>query len=194
VSPPRQANSIGTRSRAGPELPTAPDVAFQPASAQGRLAELDQACRYGAIDRAIAFELPAGFKLFVNLEPSVLGADTAAGLVARAGDRVDLMVEITERALTRRPAELLRAVEALRAAGCAIALDDVGGNQSHSRSCPSLLQMWSSLLSDAHWWRSRHRPPPKCQWPASAVPRFKPMIPSSASGWWSSSVRTMPER
>jgi EAL domain-containing protein (putative c-di-GMP-specific phosphodiesterase class I) len=109
-----------------PELSITPDEAFQSAAAHGRLAELDQACRYGAIDGAIASGLPLGFKLFVNLEPSVLGPDTAAGLVTRAADQVDLMVEITERALTRRPAELLRAVETLRAAGCAIALDDVG--------------------------------------------------------------------
>jgi EAL domain-containing protein (putative c-di-GMP-specific phosphodiesterase class I) len=139
-----------------PELSVTPDVAFQAASAQGRLAELDEACRYGAIDGAIAFGLPAGFKLFVNLEPSVLGADTAVGLVERAAGQVDLMVEITERALTRRPAELLRAVEALRAAGCGIALDDVGAEPESLALLPfvapdvikldiSLVQRWLNV-------------------------------------------------
>lgn len=36
------------------------------------------------------------------------------------------MAEITERALTHNPAELLRAVRLMRACGCGIALDDVG--------------------------------------------------------------------
>jgi EAL domain-containing protein (putative c-di-GMP-specific phosphodiesterase class I) len=139
-----------------PALSITPDVAFQSASAQGRLAELDQACRYGAIDGALDFGLPLGFKLFVNLEPSVLGADTAAGLVSRAAGQVDLMVEITERALTRRPAELLRAVETLRTAGCAIALDDVGAEPESLALLPfiapgvikldiSLVQQWLNV-------------------------------------------------
>jgi EAL domain-containing protein (putative c-di-GMP-specific phosphodiesterase class I) len=139
-----------------PELSITPDLAFRTATAEGRLAELDQACRYGAIDGAIAFGLPIGFKLFVNLEPSVLGADTASGLVSRAADQVDLMVEITERALTRRPAELLRALETLRAAGCAIALDDVGAEPESLALLPfiapdvikldiSLVQRWLNV-------------------------------------------------
>jgi EAL domain-containing protein (putative c-di-GMP-specific phosphodiesterase class I) len=139
-----------------PDLAVTPDLAFRSATAQGRLAELDEACRYGAIDGAIAFGLPSGFKLFVNLEPSVLGADTAAGLVSRAASQVDLMVEITERALTRRPAELLRAVEELRAAGCAIALDDVGAEPESLALLPfiapdvikldiSLVQRWLNV-------------------------------------------------
>lgn len=139
-----------------PELSVSPDVAFRSASAQGRLAELDQACRNGAIDGALAFGLPDGFKLFVNLEPSVLGPDTATGLVLRAAGEVDLMVEITERALTRRPAELLRAIETLRAAGCAIALDDVGAEPESLALLPfvapdvvkldiSLVQRWLNV-------------------------------------------------
>jgi EAL domain-containing protein (putative c-di-GMP-specific phosphodiesterase class I) len=143
-----------------PELSIDPDLAFQLATTRGRLAELDQACRYGAIDGAIAFGLPLGFKLFVNLEPSVLGPDTAAGLVSRAAGQVDLTVEITERALTRRPAELLRAVGTLRAAGCAIALDDVGANPESLALLPfiapdvikldiSLVQRWLNVQQAA---------------------------------------------
>ena len=139
-----------------PEFSISPDLAFRSATAQGRLAELDRACRCGAIDGAIAFGLPAGFKLFVNLEPSVLGADTAASLVSRAANQVDLMVEITERALMHRPAELLRAVETLRAAGCAIALDDVGAEPESLALLPfvapdvikldiSLVQRWLNV-------------------------------------------------
>jgi EAL domain-containing protein (putative c-di-GMP-specific phosphodiesterase class I) len=109
-----------------PRLRITPDAAFRTAASEGRLAELDEICRYAAIDDAIAFGLPVGFRLFVNLEPSVLASGTATGLVSQAANQVDITVEITERALTRRPAELLRAVETLRDAGCAIALDDIG--------------------------------------------------------------------
>lgn len=143
-----------------PELSITPDIAFQSATDLKRLAALDEACRYGAIDGAIAFKLPAGFKLFVNLEPSVLGADTAAGLVSRAAGQVDLTVEITERALTHRPAELLRAIETLRAAGCAIALDDVGAEPESLALLPfiapdvikldiSLVQRWLNVQQAA---------------------------------------------
>jgi EAL domain-containing protein (putative c-di-GMP-specific phosphodiesterase class I) len=110
-----------------PTLSVTPDSAFQWAAQEGRLAELDEACRNAAIDDAIAHGMPPGFQLFVNLEPSVLGPETASRLLARADGRIGLVAEITERALLDSPADLLRAIHRLRAAGCGIALDDVGG-------------------------------------------------------------------
>jgi EAL domain-containing protein (putative c-di-GMP-specific phosphodiesterase class I) len=136
-----------------PGLGITPDVAFRSATRQGQLAELDEACRHAAIDDAINHGLPPDFALFVNLEPSVLGPDTAASLVAQAAGAVNLVVEITERALLHRPAELLRAVKTLRSAGYAIALDDVGANPDSLALLPfvapdvikldlSLVQRW----------------------------------------------------
>jgi EAL domain-containing protein (putative c-di-GMP-specific phosphodiesterase class I) len=109
-----------------PDLDMMPDPAFEWASHEGRLGELDEACRNAAIDDAIAHGLPRQFELFVNLEPSVLGPHTATRLLDRAAGQAGLVVEITERSLLQRPAELLRAVHQLRESGCAIALDDVG--------------------------------------------------------------------
>ena len=109
-----------------PELGLTPEAAFRWAIQVGRLADLDEACRNAAIDDAIAHGLPPGFELFVNLEPSVLAPDTASRLLARASGQAGVVVEITERAVLNRPAELLRAVHQLRTSGCAIALDDVG--------------------------------------------------------------------
>jgi EAL domain-containing protein (putative c-di-GMP-specific phosphodiesterase class I) len=109
-----------------PELQIAPDEAFWWAAQKGRLAELDEACRNAAILDAVAHDLPTRFELFVNLEPSVLGPDTASRLLAHAAGRIGLVVEITERALMDRPSELLLSVNQLRDAGCGIALDDVG--------------------------------------------------------------------
>jgi EAL domain-containing protein (putative c-di-GMP-specific phosphodiesterase class I) len=136
-----------------PRLGITPDVAFRLATRQARLADLDEACRRTAIDDAIAHGLPPNFALFVNLEPSVLGPNTAVDLVEQAANRVDLVVEITERALLHRPAELLRAVHTLRTAGYAIALDDVGANPDSLALLPfvapdvikldlSLVQRW----------------------------------------------------
>jgi len=148
------AEQIGAEALARwPTLGITPDVAFRSATQQGRLADLDEACRYAAIEDAVTHGLPPNFALFVNLEPSVLGPTTALSLVEQAGDRVNLVVEITERALLHRPAELLRAVKTLRTAGYAIALDDVGANPDSLALLPfvapdvikldlSLVQRW----------------------------------------------------
>ncbi len=109
-----------------PELKITPDAAFYWAAQLDRLAELDEACRGAAIGGAVDQRPSPRFQLFVNLEPSVLGPDTADRILAQAAGKIGLVVEITERALTVRPADLLHAVQQLRRAGCAIALDDVG--------------------------------------------------------------------
>jgi EAL domain-containing protein (putative c-di-GMP-specific phosphodiesterase class I) len=109
-----------------PSMGIMPARAFQWATEQGRLGELDEACRNAVIDDAVTSGLVLRRHLFVNLEPSVIGPATVERLVRRVEDRAGLVVEITERGLLRRPAELLRAVHQLRASGFGIALDDVG--------------------------------------------------------------------
>lgn len=104
-----------------PGLGVGPDVAFEMARRQGRVAELDVQCQRAALRDASDVALPAGFKLFVNVEPG----QSVAGL-GGAGQDLELVVEITERALADRPADLMRHLRALRASGMAIALDDVG--------------------------------------------------------------------
>ncbi len=109
-----------------PDLGISPHQAFERAIKEGTLNLLDEACRDAAVETALTHGIPSGFRLFVNLEPSTLARDTADRLVDKVKGRLDLVVEITERELLERPAELLRAVQGLRTAGCAIALDDVG--------------------------------------------------------------------
>jgi hypothetical protein len=77
--------------------------------------------------------------LFVNAEPEALtaGAATFASELS-SGTDLQVFVEITERALTLRPAELLEAVERLRAAGFGIALDDVGADRRSLALLPLL--------------------------------------------------------
>jgi EAL domain-containing protein (putative c-di-GMP-specific phosphodiesterase class I) len=107
-----------------------PDLLFATAHEIDAVEELDWACRAAALSGA----LEAGLRrtLFVNVEPSLLDAAIpphVAELLARAGRELDVVLELTERALTDRPAEMLARVDALRALGLAIALDDVGADR-----------------------------------------------------------------
>jgi DICT domain-containing protein len=52
--------------------------------------------------------------------------DQYAAAIRASGDNLRIVFELTERALTERPSEVLRAVQHLRALGASIALDDVG--------------------------------------------------------------------
>jgi EAL domain-containing protein (putative c-di-GMP-specific phosphodiesterase class I)/DICT domain-containing protein len=143
-----------------PHLGVSPDRAFRSAAYLGRLTELDDVCRTGAIDDAVAHGLPPRFGLFINLEPSVLSTDTATRLLERVAGRFQVIVEITERALLHRPAELLRTIQVLRSAGCAIALDDVGAEPASLALLPfvapdvikldiSLVQRWPTMSQAA---------------------------------------------
>ena len=66
--------------------------------------------------------------LFLNIEPDTTGflPLDLRDLYSRARSQMTVCVEITERALTRRPASLLAHVADMRAMGVAVALDDVG--------------------------------------------------------------------
>ncbi len=106
-----------------------PDRLFAAARAEGLLAELDQACRAAAFRGALASGLLAPLTLFVNVEPEVLDSAPLEELLALAQDapgELRVVVEITERALAARPAELLRTVARVRELGWGVALDDVG--------------------------------------------------------------------
>ncbi|WP_111766943.1 EAL domain-containing protein [Nakamurella deserti] len=106
-----------------------PDALFGAAQRAGRVAELDALCREVAVRTAIDHGLAAPAAVFVNIEPSTLRANALDPLVhqvASAPRPLQVVLEITERELAARPAELLAAVARLRAAGWRIALDDVG--------------------------------------------------------------------
>ena len=108
-----------------------PDDLFAAARAEGLLAELDQACRAAAFRGAVQHALVAPLTLFVNVEPEVLDSAPLEELLALAEGapgELSVVVEITERALAARPAELLRTVARIRELGWRIALDDVGAD------------------------------------------------------------------
>lgn len=108
-----------------------PDLLFAAAAAAGRLTELDELCQRAALRGAMHSGIHAPLTLFVNVEPEVVQPSRLEGLLAAAQHcpgNLRLMLEITERALAVRPADLLATVRRLRAAGWRIALDDVGAN------------------------------------------------------------------
>jgi EAL domain-containing protein (putative c-di-GMP-specific phosphodiesterase class I) len=104
---------------------------FDAARRGGRLGALDWACRAAAFAGALEGGLEPPLTLFVNVEPEALDMpcpEHFARLQERAGERLRIVLEITERALTARPAELLHAIARVRGAGWGIALDDVGAD------------------------------------------------------------------
>jgi len=114
----------------GPEGPLErPDLLFAAARAAGRLADLDELCRTAAFRGAVQQGLLAPLTVFVNVEPEVLDdapLDDLLAIADGAPEGLRVVMEITERALAARPAELLRTVERVRALGWGIAVDDVG--------------------------------------------------------------------
>lgn len=101
------------------------------ARAAGLLVALDWECRRVALRGALAAGLGGGQALFVNVEPGFAASQAPAGietLVDEALRHFPVVVELTERALTDHPTELLALVDSLRARGARIALDDVGSD------------------------------------------------------------------
>lgn len=118
-----------------------PDRLFGTARACGRLAELDWVCRAAAVQGAIDAGLKAPFTLFCNMEPEAIDSAPPLDLRdvwERAKQEVRVMTEITERAMTVRPAELLATAGGIRDAGWGIALDDVGAEPASLALMPFL--------------------------------------------------------
>lgn len=104
-----------------------PAALFGAAAREGRVPELDWACRAAAFRAALAADLR--LPLFVNMEPVSLGTPCPPRLedvVQRARERLRIVFEVTERAVAADPAGLLGAVAEARSHGAGIALDDVG--------------------------------------------------------------------
>jgi EAL domain-containing protein (putative c-di-GMP-specific phosphodiesterase class I) len=109
----------------------APDRLFAAAEQQGLTAALDWVCRAAAVEGALAAELGPLVRLFINVEPSALRTpvpEMFAPLLARARTELDLVIEVTERALTADPAGLIDAMSRMRGHGFGIAIDDVGAD------------------------------------------------------------------
>ncbi|MCM3920687.1 EAL domain-containing protein [Frankia sp. AiPs1] len=108
-----------------------PITAFAEAQAQGRLAELDWACRLAALRGALDVSLGNEQTLFVNAAaPSFVSPQPPAArdLVDEAIRELRVVLELTENSLASHPSGLLRTIRWARDQGWGIALDDVGVN------------------------------------------------------------------
>jgi len=105
-----------------------PDALLEAARSAGRVEDLDLVSLRSGIEH-IADRSPGGpTTLFLNIEPRTLThyLDRMLGVLAERPSSLQIVVELTERALTAAPAVVVAGAERLRAAGCAIALDDIG--------------------------------------------------------------------
>ena len=113
----------------------APDLLFAAARRGRRLSDLDRACRTAAITGAREAGLAGPWTLFVNIEPETA---REAFTTTPVGEGLRVVVELTERALTADPAQLLRVVARIRSRGWGIALDDVGADRASLALLPLL--------------------------------------------------------
>jgi EAL domain-containing protein (putative c-di-GMP-specific phosphodiesterase class I) len=133
-----------------------PDQLFGAAREQGRLLDLEWACRIAALETTIAAGLSPPLSLFVNVEVDALDAplpEELAELMRTAPQQLNVVVELTERDLGKDPAMLLAKVQEMRELGCRIAVDDVG---SHPESLalmpflePDVIKLDISVIQDA---------------------------------------------
>ncbi len=144
----RDGSVIGYEALARPSDGTPPEELFAAAREQGRLAEVDRACRQAALREAADGGLRAPFALFLNADAGALEHEVPELPPGHA----TLVMEITESALTERPDAVLRSLTALRTHGWGVSLDDIGAD---SRSLalmpllyPDVIKLDLRLLSE----------------------------------------------
>ena len=108
-----------------------PHELFAEAYRRGRVGELDWVCRGATFRALLEHPVPDGVQIFMNVEPAAMDAPCPADIVgsyAAATTRYPFIIEITERAMTDDPGELLAAVERIRDVRAGVAIDDVGAD------------------------------------------------------------------
>ncbi|MGI4896203.1 MAG: EAL domain-containing protein [Janthinobacterium lividum] len=112
------------------------------AIAAERVAELDHAYQQNALDEAALHRLHAPWTLFLGTEtknPETKSRDTTTSvprLPPADTSRCRVVVELSERALSAHPAEVMHLVDLVRARGWGIALGDVGADPGSTALLP----------------------------------------------------------
>lgn len=129
-----------TRGPAGTALEQ-PEALFSAARQLGSVVQLDWLCRVTAMDTALRAGYDRSMALFVNAEPAALRTGCPPSLrgdLIRARAKLDVVIEVTERAMVSNPRDLLAGVARLRADGWGVALDDVGAEECSLALMPFL--------------------------------------------------------
>jgi diguanylate cyclase (GGDEF)-like protein/PAS domain S-box-containing protein len=130
---------ILSRGPAGSPLHSAAAL-FGAAASAGLLSELDLVCRILGLSRAAAYD-HAPPLVFVNVEPGgghSMSMNTEL-LTVLEHSPFQVVVEFTERALTRQPAALLRYRDSVHERGNLVAIDDLGADP-HSLALVPLIK------------------------------------------------------
>lgn len=120
--------------------PSDPESMLAASRGAGRLAEFDWRCRLNGFAGALEAGFGNSLTLFVNIEPDT-PADIPAehlAVVEEASAALRIVLEVTERAVVRQPAELLRLVDWARERSWGIALDDIGEDPGSLAMMPFL--------------------------------------------------------
>jgi EAL domain-containing protein (putative c-di-GMP-specific phosphodiesterase class I) len=133
-----------------------PGTVFAQAEQQGRLSDVDWACRDASLRAALAGSDLGGHTLFLNVEPASVGKPLPrylAETIETVGGRLRVLLELTERALFTHPAELMRTIDAARGQGWGVALDDMGADPASLAMLPfvspDVIKLDMSLVQDA---------------------------------------------
>jgi len=117
-----------------------PAALFAEAYRVGKAVELDWLCRLAAAQAFTAAGMPESVVLFVNVEPMTFGSSCPSDLAEHMNSALArhrrVILEITERAVTRDPAEMLRAVDDARRDLIGVAIDDVGADPASLAMMP----------------------------------------------------------
>lgn len=130
-----------------------PEQWFVGAAEVGLAVELELAALQIAL--AAAIRLPADIYVSVNVSPATLDRPALLEAVTRADIAPDrIVLEVTEHATIEDYGSLLPAIEALRAAGVRIAVDDAGAGYASFRHvlrlAPEFIKLDRSLVSNIH--------------------------------------------
>ncbi|MFB2586846.1 sensor domain-containing phosphodiesterase [Herbiconiux liukaitaii] len=101
-----------------------PQPFLEAARREGRIVEVDRDFWITSLQSAEVNDLHQPHSLLINVEPESF----QAGLLEEVPPARPVVIELTERALLSAPGELLTMVQQARAAGHAIAIDDLGAN------------------------------------------------------------------
>lgn len=116
----------------------------------GDLAMLEALLLQDALEQR--HRLPTGAFLATNISPQLLSSAKVRSVLRAAGDLSDVVLECTEHVEFGDIAALRRDVDALRARGMRLALDDVGSGWSGLRQiaelAPDIVKVDRSLVSD----------------------------------------------
>ncbi len=128
-----------------------PPAVFAHATATHRVSQLDRICIDRAVDDALQSGLTEGALLGVNSEPASDYTSRAdSEILARGNDKFELLFELTERNLLEHLPTLLRKIDALRADGIAIAMDDVGAQPASLALldvvCPDVIKIAMNVV------------------------------------------------